>query len=207
MKIAAIIPIKYKSSRVPGKNFKLINNKPLFYYIINTLYSCNYIYSIIINYDKEDVKNIISDYLNKDYLSKIIFYKRPEKLVGCHISTNKLIEDTILNLKDDYDLYLQTHVTNPLLSVKTITETIIKYNSVKNTYDSLFTVKQLQTRLYNKDSKALNHDPSNLIPTQDLDPLYEENSCIYIFNTKTFFTNKKIIGNNPFLFVMNDYES
>ena len=30
----------------------------------------------------------------------------------------------------------------------------------------------------------MNHDRKILIPTQDLDPIYEENSCIYIYFQK-----------------------
>ena len=36
-KITAIIPIKHNSTRVPGKNFRDMNGKPLYFYIIDTL--------------------------------------------------------------------------------------------------------------------------------------------------------------------------
>ena len=204
MKVAVIIPIKYNSSRVPGKNFKLLDGKPLFYYIINTLLKCKYVKYIIINIDSEKIKEKILNYFNVD---KLIFYNRPFELVGDDVSTNKLIEDTLKNNNIEVDLYLQTHVTNPLLSTNTIELAIEKYIELKDKNDSLFSVKTLQTRLYNKDSEAINHNIDILIKTQDLDPIYEENSCLYIFTKESFFKNKNRIGKIPFLFKMNNYES
>lgn len=204
MSVSAIIPIKYNSSRVPGKNFKLMNGKPLFYYIINTLLKCDYINHIIINTDSDIIIEKINEYFSTD---NIIFYKRPVRLTGDDISVNKLIEDTLLNVNIDSKLYLQTHVTNPLLSINTIEKAIQTFNTIKDKHDSLFSVKTLYTRLYDKDSKAVNHNPHVLIPTQDLDPLYEENSCMYIFSKEGFMGTCKRIGNNPYLFKMNNFES
>jgi CMP-N-acetylneuraminic acid synthetase len=68
----------------------------------------------------------------------------------------------------------------------------------------------LQTRLYTKNENtitALNHNINELLPTQDLDPLYEENSCLYIFTKKSLFTRHHRIGDNPTMFIMDDIES
>jgi NAD(P)-dependent dehydrogenase (short-subunit alcohol dehydrogenase family)/CMP-N-acetylneuraminic acid synthetase len=213
MKVAVIIPIKYNSSRVPGKNFKLLNGKPLFYYIIQTLLECKYVKYIIINTDSEKIKEKILNYFKFLNPLNLIFYNRPPELVGDEVSTNKIIEDTLKNVNfngDEVDLYLQTHVTNPLLSTNTIISAIEKYIEVKDSKDSndsLFSVKTWHTRLYNKEFKAINHNIDNLIQTQDLDPIYEENSCIYIFTKESFLNNKNRIGKTPYLFKMNNYES
>ena len=204
MKITAIIPIKHHSSRIPGKNFKLMNGKPLFYYIINTLLECESIESIILNIDNDITKDEIIKYFSSD---RIIFYKRPKKLVGDDVSTNKLIEDVLLNVEVKSNIFLQTHVTNPLLSKETILKAIDTFNTPQNGNDSLFSVKTWHTRLYDKNNKAVNHDPNKLIPTQDLDPLYEENSCLYIFTKEKFLETGKRIGKKPFLFKMDNIES
>ena len=204
MNVIAIIPIKYNSSRVPGKNFKLMNGKPLFYYIINTLLKCKNIKHIIINLDNNYTKTQINKYFDTN---KLIYYNRPKHLIGDDVSTNELIKDTILNIDVNTDFYLQTHVTNPLLSSQTVVNAIYKYSNIKNEYDSLFSVKSWYTRLYDESSKAINHDPEHLIPTQNLKPIYEENSCIYIFTKQNFLKTNKRIGNKPFLFKMSNYES
>jgi len=203
MNIIAIIPLKYNSTRVPGKNFRLMNGKPLYWYIFNTLSQVSLINKIICNTDSVEIENMVK----KDF-PHVEIYFRPKHLEGGHISTNLLLLDIIetLNLTNETNVFLQTHVTNPLLSKKTIQECIEKY--INNTHtDSLYTVKQLQTRLYDKDGKAMNHNPKELIPTQDLDPIYEENSCIYMFSYKVLKECNHRIGKSPCIYVMNDIES
>jgi CMP-N-acetylneuraminic acid synthetase len=74
-------------------------------------------------------------------------------------------------------------------------------------HDSLFSVTRLQTRLYNQNGEAINHDPRILIQTQDLPPIYEENSCIYLFTSETLLKNGTRIGDNPILFETDPEES
>jgi len=201
--VSAIIPMKLNSNRVPQKNFKLFNGKPLFWYVINTLLECgDKINKIIINVDNE----ILIDKVKKEFSNeKIIFYKRPKHLFGDDISINLIIRDTIKNNKKT-DYYLQTHVTNPLVKKETFIKALdIFMNS--NNDESLFSVKKWQTRLYDKEGKAVNHDPTKLIPTQNLKPLYEENSCIYIFTEKQFMRSGRRITMKAKQFEMNSYES
>jgi CMP-N-acetylneuraminic acid synthetase len=202
MKIYAIIPIKHHSSRVPGKNFKLMNGKPLYYWILNTLLSCDKIDKIFIDTDSEELLGnccVKSD--------KIILYKRPEKLRGDDMSVNKLLRNIIEDLKLDADLYLQTHTTNPLLTKETIEGAINKFEKNKENNDTLFTVKTLHTRLYDKNGNDLNHNRFHLIPTQQLDPIYEENSCLYLFTKKSLVENDARISKNALLYPMSTIES
>ena len=53
----------------------------------------------------------------------------------------------------------------------------------------------------------MNHNRFKLIPTQDLDPIYEENSCIYIFTKEILQKYKARIGNKALIFPMNEIES
>lgn len=202
MKIYAIIPIKDHSSRVQGKNFKLMNGQPLYYWIINTLLSCEQIDKIFIDTDSKELLNnccIKSD--------KLFLYKRPEHLRGDDMSVNKLLINIIEDLKLDADLYLQTHTTNPLLTKETIEGAISKYIKNENTYDSLFTVKTHHTRFYDKYGNDMNHNRFHLIPTQNLDPIYEENSCLYLFTKESLFNNNARISKNALLYPMSAIES
>jgi CMP-N-acetylneuraminic acid synthetase len=61
-------------------------------------------------------------------------------------------------------------------------------------------VNKFQTRFYKKNGEAINHDPNNLIRTQDLEPWYEENSCLYIFSAESFRKTNARIGQDPLLF-------
>ena len=66
--------------------------------------------------------------------------------------------------------------------------------------DSLFTVNKIQTRFYRDDCSPVNHDPDNLIRTQNLEPWYEENSCLFIFTKESFKSTNARIGKSPAMF-------
>ena len=206
MNIICIIPIKHNSERIPGKNFKMFADKPLYWYIINTVLKCSKITKLVINTDSEFIKNGINNYFKSD---KIVIYNRPEHLRPGDTPVNKLLIDTIKNLNLDADLYIQTHTTNPLLKLETINACIDLFQK-EDKYDSLFTVKKFQNRLYREQENkilAVNHNINQLIPTQDLEPLYEENSCIYIFKKDVLFKKNHRIGDNPYIYIMDNIES
>jgi N-acylneuraminate cytidylyltransferase len=177
---------------VPGKNIKMFAGKPLFFWIINTLKKVNYINEIIIDTDCEKIAEMVTNYF------KVIISIRPEHLRGDFVSVNKIIEHTIKKYPNKY--YIQTHVTNPLLEAQTLNEAIEFYLKNKNKYDSVFSVTGYQSRFYFKNGEPVNHNPAELIRTQDLVPLFEENSSFYIFSKESFLKTNSRIGEKPFMF-------
>ena len=208
MKICAILPMKHNSSRVPGKNYRNFNGKPLFMYILDTVLECKLLDKVVIDTNSELIINLIGEEYNSE---KIIIYNRPKHLWDGSIAMNVILENVINDLNLNYDYFFQTHTTNPLLKVETINEAIKTFLEKElDGYDSLFSVKQWNTRLYqniNNKVVALNHNPNELLPTQDLEPLYEENSCMYLFNKRNLIKKKHRIGYKPYMFIMNDIES
>ena len=85
---------------------------------------------------------------------------------------------------------------------------IKEYFSSLDNYDSLFSVTKLQTRLYDQTGEPVNHNPRELLRTQDLPPLFEENSNIYIFSKTSFYAaGSKRIGKKPKMFAMGKLEA
>ena len=66
---------------------------------------------------------------------------------------------------------------------------------------------RLQTRFYDQLGRAINHNPDMLARTQDLPPVYEENSCLYIFARSTLQARRHRIGYRPKMFPMPEFES
>lgn len=202
--VVALLPLKKNSERVKNKNIRLFNGIPLFQVILNTLLQSRKIDQVVINTDSDEIKEMISEYSDK----RIIVHDRPAEFQGDLVSMNKIIEYDINLIPSS--LYLQTHSTNPLLDLKTIEDTIeiMKRHLNDKKFDSLFSVTEYKTRFYDQNGKAINHDPNELIRTQDLPPYYEENSNIYLFTKESFVNNgNKRIGREPCLYPMNQTES
>lgn len=194
--ITALLPLKANSTRVPRKNFRIFCGKPLYRWMLDTLLSMEEIDQVVINTDAQ--QDLIALGLPDD--SRVIIRDRRAEICGDDVSMNKIIEDDIASVQSD--TYLMTHTTNPLLERVTIRNAIATYYDEcgKNGHDSLFTVNRIQTRFYRKDGIPVNHDPKDLIPTQNLEPWFEENSNLYIFSKNSFQATGNRIGQNPFLY-------
>jgi rhamnosyltransferase len=202
-RIVALLPMKAHSARVSGKNFREFSGKPLFRWILDTLLEVEEINQIVINTDARDIlrDNGLID------TNRVLIRDRPESICGDFVSMNKIIADDIENVPAD--IFLMTHTTNPLLSANTIRKAIDAYKLglANGNNDSLFTVDRIQTRFYERDGTPINHDPNNLVRTQDLTPWYEENSNLYIFSAESFKQTNARIGLKPYLLVNPKYES
>ncbi len=196
--IAALVPMRHSSERVPGKNYRLLDGRPLYHYIIESLLECPYIREVCIDTDSPF---ILSD-APKHFPVKLI--ERPERLRSEFESMNNILLYDVGRIKADY--YLQTHSTNPLLRAETISSAVEKFLSPGG-HDSLFGVTRLQTRLYDIKGQAINHNPNELVRTQDLPPVYEENSTLYIFSEETLQARGSRIGFSPMMFEVSREEA
>lgn len=202
-KVVALLPMKANSERVKGKNFREFNGKPLFRWILDTLLDVEFIDQVIIN---TDARHILADNGLKDSERVVIRDRKPE-ICGDFVSMNKVLADDVENV--DADVYLMTHTTNPLMSEHTVREAMAVFTKAyeKGKADSLFSVDKIQTRFYREDVTPVNHDPNNLVRTQDLEPWYEENSNLYIFTRDSFAKTNARIGKQPTMYVTPKFES
>jgi CMP-N-acetylneuraminic acid synthetase len=192
--------MRHHSQRVPGKNYRPLAGKPLFHHIIETLLAVPAIDEILVDTDSDPVIDGL-----RQHFPQVKVISRPEHLRADDVPMNDiLIHDTA---QVQADFYLQTHSTNPLLKPETVSRSIQSLITNYPTYDSLFSVTRLQTRLYFQDGRAINHDPAVLIQTQDLPPVYEENSCLYIFTRENLLKRHHRIGATPILFEVDAEEA
>jgi CMP-N-acetylneuraminic acid synthetase len=195
--------MKARSQRVKGKNFKRLGDRPLFRWILDTLLSLDTIAEVIIN---TDARSILAENGLQEGGRVRIRDRRPD-LCGDTVSMNLILADDIANVQAD--TYLMTHTTNPMLNAHTISDALARYSAARaaGTADSLFTVNRVQTRFYRADASPVNHDPADLVQTQDLEPWFEENSNLYIFSRDSFSKTNARIGKAPMLYEMDKLEA
>ena len=185
--------MRHHSQRVPGKNYRSLAGKPLFHHIIETLLAVPEVAEILVDTDSDPVMDGL-----RQHFPQVKVINRPDRLRADNVPMNDiLIHDTA---QAQADFYLQTHSTNPLLKPETVSRAIRSLLTNDPDNDSLFSVTRLQTRLYFQDGRAINHDPTVLIQTQDLPPVYEENSCLYIFTRENLLKRHHRIGEKPMMF-------
>jgi CMP-N-acetylneuraminic acid synthetase len=198
--IAALVPMRHSSERVPGKNYRILAGKPLYAHIIETLLRVPEVDRILVDTDSP----VIMDGLRENY-PQVTIIERPEHLRAGTIPMNEiLLYDTA---QAPVDLYLQTHSTNPLLRPETLSAAIRALRDNYPAHDSLFGVTRIQTRLWDQLTRPINHNPAILLRTQDLPPVYMENSCVYLFTRQTLEQRRNRLGERPYMFEVNAAEA
>ena len=186
MKIVSIVPIKLNNERLPGKNTRLLNSKPLIAYVEETLLACSKIEENYVFCSDEK----ICEYL----LPGIRFLKRSKEL---DLPTSNFTQIFSAFMETVYaDIYVYAHATAPFISVDTINECIDKV--VSQQYDSAFCAQKIQDFLW-MDGSPLNFDATHLPRSQDLKPIYRETSGVYVFTKDVFLKHHRRIGMHPFI--------
>ncbi len=186
MKITAIMPIKLQNERCPGKNIRILGTKPLLQYELDNLKETELCDSISVYCSDEAVIPYLPE--NVNFIQRPVFLDLP-------ISNFNQIFDSFIRIVKA-DIYVYAHATAPFITVETMKQCI---NAVKSgKYDSAFCAVKLQDYLW-QDGKPLNFDASNLPRTQDLKPIYQETSGIYVFTRSVYEKYRRRIGKEPFI--------
>jgi CMP-N-acetylneuraminic acid synthetase len=199
-KIVALVPMRHNSQRVPGKNYRPLAGRPLYQHIIETLLAVPEIDEVIVDTDSAPVM----DGLRRDF-PQVRVLERPEHLRADAIPMNEILAHDTAQVEADF--YLQTHSTNPLLKAGTVSRAIQSFIKDYPAYDSLFSVTRLQTRLWDGLTRPINHNPAILLQTQDLPPVYEENSCLYLFTRQNLLARRNRLGERPLMFAVDADEA
>jgi CMP-N-acetylneuraminic acid synthetase len=200
-RLVALMPMRHSSERVPGKNYRPFGDgRPLYHHMVKAMASCSQIDEIVIDTDS----SLIKEQCAKDFPNVVVLDRPQHLLGGMTPMTDVLLHDVS---QFDSEFYLQTHSTNPLLSTETLQRAIDTFFVQYPIYDSLFSVTRVQARLWDGLGRAINHNPNILLRTQDLPSVFEENSCIYIFEGRTLRERHSRIGNRPIMFEIDRLEA
>lgn len=196
----AIVPMRHNSERVPGKNYRPLAGIPLYHHVIRTLTAVPEVDLIVIDTDSDTITEDCAT-----HFPAVRVLTRPEHLRDGAIPMNEVLLNTLDQL--DADVVVQTHSTNPFLKPATVSAALRAFSAPGSTFDSIFSVTRLQARLWDADTRPVNHDPSKLLRTQDLEPLFIENSCFFIFTPELLRSRGNRIGARPLMFEMSPMEA
>lgn len=197
--LTALVPMRHHSERVARKNYRHLGGRPLFHHILDTLSRVVHVGRIVVDSDSGVIEESC-----REWFPDVLFSQRPEHLRDGRISMTDVLKHVAALNPSRW--YLQTHSTNPFLSPETIEAAIDRLAASIPVHDSLFTVTPHQARFYDTDGRPLNHDPRLLLRTQDLRPIYEENSCLYIFSAEQVRDGRRM-GERPLHFPISGVEA
>ena len=195
MKFVGYVTVRVNSTRVPYKSIREIKGVPLVSKAISILNQVDSVAETILYCSQDWIQSYIDSGL------KYSFIKRPSYLDGDNITFNDILESIIDDIDGDYIVFLSC--TSPFVKPETVQDMIGKIET--GDYDSAF----LATELYSFcwfDGTPLNYKLDSVPRTQDLKPVIQETSGLYIFSKELFKKYKRRIGFNPYIKIVDMLE-
>ncbi|PXY44084.1 acylneuraminate cytidylyltransferase family protein [Flavobacterium hydrophilum] len=193
MKILAIIPARGGSKGVPGKNIKLLGEKPLLLYAYECAHNSKYEIDIIVSTDDDEIKNICIK-------NNVKVIDRPAVLAEDSSSVTSAIHHVLQNLTVSYDLIVLLQPTSPFRKSEQLDE-IIDFFEKDSSLEGVISVVGVDdahpARMYSLDSdfmmKPFLNYKGEAIRRQDLDPVYLRNGCFYVVTTQSFLAQNSVM--------------
>jgi N-acylneuraminate cytidylyltransferase len=186
MKIVAFVPIRLNSKRVVNKNLKLLGDKPLMCYILDTLVKIKAIDEVYVYCSQEEIIKYLPE--------RVKFLKRPEYLDRDETLGKEIYEEFVKTV--NADIYMLAHTTSPFMKQTTVEDALDKI--VNEGYDSAFSCEKIQTFTW-FEGRPLNYDLKEVPRTQTIEPVYVETSAFFMFKHDIWAIHKQRIGFKPYL--------
>lgn len=193
-KTIAIIPARSGSKSVKNKNIKLLGNKPLIAWSIQSCLKSKYISKIYVSTDSNKYANIAKKFGPVD----ILF--RPKNLSSDYSTDYEMIEHAIKNIVLEYDFIAHIRPTTPLRKVSDLDLAIKEFSnsdctSLRSVHEmsesSYKSVQIINNKLKSLKNLKLNMDELNA-PRQKFNKTYTPNGVIDLYK-KNFIIQKKLL--------------
>lgn len=197
MRTACFIPIKANSERVPGKNFRLLNGRKLYEYIIEHVIDADCFDDIYIDTNSLEIKDYT---ISKD----LHVIDRKLELAQNTANGNDLLVYHF-ELHPEYDYYFQMFATAPFLQPKSIRACFERLINATE-FDSCLTVVENHS-FYWMNGSPINYRPCILPRSQDMLPIIEETTGMYGIKREALNKYRCRIGAHPYLHQVSKYEA
>jgi N-acylneuraminate cytidylyltransferase len=208
MKVLAIIPARGGSKGLPKKNIKILGNKPLIAWSINSAQKSQLINKVIVSTDSDEILNVA-----KEYGAEVPF-KRPKELASDTATTLDVLKHAITfykqqNQQFDYLVLLQP--TSPFRKEGDI-DKMIKL-AITSDADMVVSVKETSANpyyvLFEEDENGYlqKSKDSEFTRRQDCPTVYEYNGSVYIIKIESLLKYNSLSFPKTIKYVMDDYHS
>ena len=193
MKTLAMITARGGSKRIPRKNIKEFNGKPIIAYSIEAALASGVFDEVMVSTDDEEIAEIA-----KKYGAKVPFY-RSEKTANDFATTVDVIEEVLNTYKDrgeEFDIFCCIYPTAPFITAKRLKDAVEQLSA--SDADSLIPVVRFsyppQRAMEIHDGKLVFRQPENLSKrSQDLEPHFHDAGQFYVVRSESFFKNHGIM--------------
>lgn len=202
MKIAALVPVRKGSKRIPNKNLAKIGNNSLLFHKLKQLQKSETITNIYVGTDSEELAE------EADKLKVDVVFRDPVCCDEDQASANMMIADFVRRV--DCDVVVWVHVTNPFVETLTYDAAVKTFlDKEQKGFDSLISVLALHEHLWTPNHYPLNYNPYKERHTlaKELPAYYKQTGAFFIQRHQAMRNNSYFFGKHPYLFKTTELES
>jgi N-acylneuraminate cytidylyltransferase len=193
-RIAALIPLRGGSKRIPHKNIKLIAGKPLSYWVCLAASRSKFIDRIYVSTDCREIADAVEQFgLGIEVLH------RDSQLAGDRISTEAVMIDA-MNRVDPFEILATLQATSPLTSPEHLDGAISMM--LDEGLDALLTGTVLKRFVWSHHGVPLNYDFHERPFSQDFAGSVVENGAFYLTRREILEKDRSRLGGRIGVYVM-----
>ena len=206
MNILTLIPAREGSKRILNKNLALLGGKPLLVYTIEAALAAGVSENVYVSTDSELIAQVAEKSGAKIIMRPADIATDTSSIESAIIHACNVVESAS-NVK--IDLVLTLSPTSPLRTAHTIREFVSYFDKVKARYDALFSLTESRADywLRGKEGEFIRLFPHAPRRSQERQPLFIENSALYITKKKALIENGSILGKKCAGFLLSTIES
>ena len=194
MKFLVVIPARGGSKGIPMKNIYPVNGKPLLTYSLEMMREVVFDGDVVVSTDSEQIKEVALRTPGSDVVD------RPQDISGDKASTESALIHALHVMEEQkgctYDAVVTLQATSPLRKAGTVKACFEKYEADREKYDALLTLTETRTDYWIKEGgdhyRRLYPDAPRR--RQDRDPIYIENSAVYITDRQSLLETNSVLG-------------
>lgn len=193
-KILAVIPARGGSKRLPGKNIKLLGDKPLIAWTIRAAQSSRLLDRIVLSSDDQEIILVA-----KEYGCEVPFV-RPSELASDEASSEDMLEHAINTIDKKFDYAVLLQPTSPFRTSEDIDIAIRRcIDDEASSVVSLTEVSENPEWMF-----CLNKDGTMIKACSGIIDFvkYILNGAVYVIDTKIFMQHRKIRNPDSMGFIM-----
>ena len=190
MNILAVITARGGSKGIPKKNIVPLCGKPLLVYTIESALAAKLNGRVVVSTDDDEIAAVAKKY-------RVQVIKRPPEISGDTASSESALLHALDVLeKEKYfpDAILLLQPTSPLRKAETIRKFVAKFEDIKDEYEAMLSLHKDKTDFWvNKGGVFSRLFPNAPRRRQAREPLYAENSALYITNVEALRKTNSVL--------------
>lgn len=190
--ILVVIPARGGSKGIPRKNLRLLNNKPLISYAIETAKSSQYVDDVVVTTDDSQIALIA-----EKFGASVV--RRSQDLAQDDTLLDPVIYDAMIQKEkqafDEYDIIITLQPTSPLIKIQTLDRAIEKFKDFS--LDSVISVVDDRHLSWGYDEENQRYFPNYIqrLNINDLPKSFRETGAI-LATRRSFVHEDSRLGTN-----------